>query len=96
MKNTATIRGKRKRRARLMQQPSASPQLNGGKLAYRFADLEALGLGGRAYLYKQIAAGKLRATKLGRHTVFLRQDVEDFIAMLPVIEPRKQAMAAAE
>ena len=90
MKKGTATRGKRKRRARLMQ---PSQQLN-GKLAYRIADLEALGLGARSFLYKQIAAGRLRATKLGRHTIFLRQDVEDFVALLPVIEPRKQAEAA--
>jgi predicted DNA-binding transcriptional regulator AlpA len=36
----------------------------------------------RSWIYSEIAAGKLRATKAGRRTIFLVNDVADWLADL--------------
>ena len=56
-------------------------------------DLKAMGFGCRAYVYSEINAGRLRATKRGRFTVVLARDLDAWIATLPTIRPRS-AMAA--
>lgn len=37
----------------------------------------------RSLLYVEIAAGRLRARKLGRRTVILREDLQAFLKALP-------------
>jgi hypothetical protein len=63
------------------------------KLAYSINDLQELGFGCRAYIYGEINAGRLRATKRGRFTVVLAGDLDAWVASLPTIKPRS-AMAA--
>ena len=38
---------------------------------------------GRSKLYAEIKAGKLTPRKIGKKTVFLAQDVEDYLNALP-------------
>lgn len=42
----------------------------------------------KASLYSLLAHGKLPALKLGRKTVFRREDVEAFVGTLPKFRPR--------
>jgi excisionase family DNA binding protein len=46
---------------------------------------------GRANLYKEIAAGRLRVRKLGRRTLIERSEQERWLAALPHLEPSKAA-----
>ena len=64
-----------------------------GKLAYSINELHGMGLGCRAFIYGQINAGRLRATKRGRLTIILASDLDAWVASLPTIKPR-EAMAA--
>ncbi|MEI7668573.1 MAG: helix-turn-helix domain-containing protein [Pseudomonadota bacterium] len=41
---------------------------------------------GKTTLYKAIKSGKLRATKLGKKTLFLAKDVSDFLEALPSLK----------
>jgi excisionase family DNA binding protein len=45
----------------------------------------------RAKLYVHLAAGDIRALKIGRRTAIARTEVEAFIARLPVARFRKPA-----
>ena len=45
----------------------------------------------RDKIYGAINAGQLRARKLGRRTVILGQDLEEFLNNLPSIEPKSAA-----
>jgi excisionase family DNA binding protein len=45
----------------------------------------------RSSVYKHIAAGNLRARKLGRRTVVTEGDLANLLAALPVIQPREAA-----
>ena len=57
--------------------------LNLSKLAYSVNEvLEILPIK-KTSLYKTINQGKLRATKLGKKTLFLANDVSDFLDSLP-------------
>ena len=80
---SATIRARKSR--------APSPKID--KLAYSINDLRELGFGCRAYIYGEINAGRLRATKRGRFTVVLAGDLDAWVASLPTIKPRS-AMAA--
>ena len=84
-KGTATIRGKRKRRARVTR-PSSTQALY-DKCGYRFADLKALGLGGRAFLYSRSRLADCEPQFRAPH-VFLLPDIEKFLATLPKLKPR--------
>ena len=42
---------------------------------------------GRTTIYEAIAAGRLKARKLGRRTLILRDDFTQFLAALPEITP---------
>jgi hypothetical protein len=63
--------------------------LEGSKLALTMEDLTKLGCGSRAFIYKEIAAGRLKANKLGRRTVVLPQNLETWIGALPEREVRQ-------
>jgi excisionase family DNA binding protein len=54
--------------------------------AYTIAELKQLGLGGPTFIYKGIAAGRLRAVKKGRHTVILEPDLHAWMRGLPPTE----------
>ncbi|MEX1205657.1 MAG: helix-turn-helix domain-containing protein [Dongiaceae bacterium] len=55
-----------------------------GKLLLDFADIRReYGLS-RTFMYRQLEVGALRAVKVGRLTRFRRDDVEAWIATLPV------------
>ena len=82
-----------KHRVRRPRAPSAKADNKLDKLAYSINDLQELGFGCRAYVYGEINAGRLRATKRGRFTVVLVRDLDAWIASLPTIRPRS-AMAA--
>jgi excisionase family DNA binding protein len=59
--------------------------LDPSRLAYRIDDLaEALGVS-RTKLYSEIAAGKLRAVKLGSRTLVTTRDANDYLSRLPDI-----------
>ena len=73
-------------RIRARKTPAPSPKVD--KLAYSINDLHALGFGCRAYIYGEINAGRLRATKRGRYTVILGRDLDAWVASLPAIKPR--------
>lgn len=63
------------------------------KLAYSIRELANEGPIGRSSIYNQIAAGRLRARKIGRRTVVLDEDWRAFLADAPVIAPVKPATA---
>lgn len=41
----------------------------------------------RTYVYREINAGRLKARKRGRRTVFLREDVRAWLKALPEYQP---------
>ncbi len=51
-------------------------------LAYPIADLPAVVGVGRSFLYEQIKAGKLKATKVGRRTAVLDEDARAWLRSL--------------
>ncbi len=62
-----------------------------GKLAYVLDELVERGCGCRTFLYGEINAGKLKATKRGNRTVVLAPDLQAWLASLPAIRPRPTA-----
>jgi excisionase family DNA binding protein len=76
--NRATRRKKRAQKVYLGQL--------GRRFAYTIAELKQLGLGGPTFIYKGIAAGRLRAVKKGRHTVILEPDLHAWMRCLPPTE----------
>lgn len=63
----------------------------GGPRAYRINDLVAFGWGSRATLHRQIAAGRLKALKLGRRTIITAEALERYCKDLPdARNPRKR------
>lgn len=46
---------------------------------------------GRTILYEEINAGRLRARKIGRRTIILREDREAWLSALPTFEPAEAA-----
>ena len=43
---------------------------------------------GRTHAYEEIAAGRLRAVKVGRRTLIKSDDAEAWLAALPELKPR--------
>jgi excisionase family DNA binding protein len=54
------------------------------KAAFHLGELTEAGLGSRSFLYEQINAGRLRAHKLGRKTIILKRDLDNWLLGLPV------------
>jgi hypothetical protein len=55
------------------------------KLAYSIGELAACGPVGRSTIYNAIAAGRLRARKIGRRTIVLDEDWRAFLADAPIV-----------
>jgi hypothetical protein len=66
-------------------------QTDFSKFAYSISELANKGPIRRSSIYNQIAAGKLRARKIGRRTVILDEDWRAFLESTPVIAPAKRA-----
>ena len=60
-------------------------------LAYSIGELADKGPIRRSSIYNQIAAGRLRARKIGRRTIILDEDWRAFFAGTPIVEPAKKA-----
>jgi hypothetical protein len=63
------------------------------RAAHTLKQLEAMGLGSRAFLYNQIADGLLRAIKLGGKTIVLEEDRREWLANRPkanIAKPKKK------
>lgn len=54
-----------------------------GKIGFAIAEVVELLPLGRTRLYEEIAAGRLRAHKLGRRTIIFPEDLDDFVKSLP-------------
>ena len=83
---TAAIRVVRKARAPFA--PPPPPHDLSRRLAYTLGELTAMGLGCKSFIYNQIGAGRLKATKRGRYTIVLAPDLDAWVASLPAIKPR--------
>jgi hypothetical protein len=59
------------------------------KLAYSIAELANKGPIRRSSIYNEIAAGRLRARKIGRRTIVLDEDWRAFFASTSAIAPSK-------
>jgi hypothetical protein len=66
------------------------------KLAYSIRELAKNGPIGRSSIYNQIAAGRLRARKIGRRTVILDEDWQAFLASTPAMAPAKNGGEPSE
>jgi hypothetical protein len=66
------------------------------KLAHSIRELAKNGPIGRSSIYNQIAAGRLRARKIGRRTVILEEDWRAFLASTPAMAPAKNAGEPSE
>jgi predicted DNA-binding transcriptional regulator AlpA len=55
------------------------------KLAYSIGELAASGPVGRSTIYNAIAAGRLRAKKIGRRTIVLDEDWRAFLTDAPIV-----------
>jgi hypothetical protein len=55
------------------------------KLAYSIGELAACGPVGRSTIYNAIAAGRLRARKIGRRTIVLGEDWRAFLTDAPIV-----------
>ena len=54
-------------------------------LAYDIDKLAAVGGPGRSLAYSEIAAGRLRAIKVGRRTKILARDLRDYLDSCPTM-----------
>ncbi|MHB2211445.1 helix-turn-helix domain-containing protein [Methylobacterium sp. CM6257] len=61
-----------------------------GKSAHSIAEVIERAGSSRTTIYAEIAAGRLKARKLGRRTLILDKDLEDWLATLPLA--RKSAV----
>ena len=50
----------------------------------QFSEIYAIG---RTKIYEELKSGRLRGRKIGRHTIILEDDAEEWSQRLPVIEP---------
>jgi len=64
----------------------------GSKAAFHLGELTEAGLGSRSFLYEQINAGRLRAHKLGRKTIILKRDLDNWWRVYPCT-PRNNWLA---
>jgi hypothetical protein len=55
------------------------------KLAYSIGELAVCGPVGRSTIYNAIAAGRLRARKIGRRTIVLDEDWRAFLTDAPIV-----------
>jgi excisionase family DNA binding protein len=60
------------------------------RLVYSLAEACSIANIGRTKAYADIDAGKLKARKNGRRTQILADDLREYVASLPVIEPRSR------
>lgn len=66
-------------------------QTDFSKLAHSIDELAKKPPIRRSSLYNQIAAGRLRARNIRRHTIILDEDWRAFLASVPVTAPAKSA-----
>jgi hypothetical protein len=64
------------------------------QLAYTISDVEKRACVGRTLIYSEIAAGRLKARKVGRRTVILSADLIAWLKALPALRPTADAVAA--
>jgi hypothetical protein len=62
--------------------------------AYSIADCTKRGPVGRSTIYKEIAAGRLKARKVGRRTIILVEDWQSYWAGLPPVTPAASSASA--
>jgi excisionase family DNA binding protein len=55
------------------------------KLTYTIAEVCSVGNFGRTTAYAAIKAGTLRAVKVGRRTIVLAKDLDEFLQNLPPV-----------
>jgi len=60
-------------------------------LAYTINEACKKSRSSRAYMYQQIAEGKLRARKRGRRTVILPADLRAWVESLPEFKPSRRS-----
>lgn len=65
----------------------------GARLAYRISEFSAASGIGRSLIYEAIAAGRLRARKLGKITLIDAVEARRFVECLPFVEPAGAATA---
>ena len=53
------------------------------KRCYTIPEAQAEGAGGKSSIYRAINSGKLRAKKLGKKTVILSEDLDEYLKNLP-------------
>ena len=53
------------------------------KLAYAIAEIPHVAPIGRSKLFEEIAAGRLRVRRVGRRTIVLAKDLEEYLSLLP-------------
>jgi excisionase family DNA binding protein len=72
--------------AAAVKEAIAKAGLGGARLGYRVEEFAAETGIGRTKLYAEIAAGRLRARKVGKRTVILAEDGRAYLASLPVMQ----------
>ncbi|EXL06670.1 helix-turn-helix domain-containing protein [Aquamicrobium defluvii] len=60
-------------------------------VAYSVADAARVSGMGRSTVYNAISAGELKARKLGKRTVVLRTDLEEWLAGAPIYSAETKA-----
>jgi excisionase family DNA binding protein len=71
------------------------PMNNHNKLAYTVGEATELSPCSRSSLYEAIAAGELKARKLGRRTLIMADDLRSWLESLPTLKPACAAEKAA-
>jgi excisionase family DNA binding protein len=66
------------------------------KLAYTVDEATDLSPCGRSSLYEAIAAGELKARKLGRRTLIMADDLRSWLESLPTLKPSRDAVKVAK
>jgi hypothetical protein len=59
------------------------------QLAYGIDTLGKIADIGRTTVFLEIAEGRLKARKIGRRTVILKDDAAEWLASLPAMQPRR-------
>lgn len=65
-------------------------------LAYDIDKLAAVGGPGRSLAYSEIAAGRLRAIKVGRRTKVLARDLRAYLDSCPAMAPKPSQVNAQQ